>query len=223
MPLALGITAFGVAAKKIVGVEAFTDPFKDSYAWLLTVALVTTLVAVAVLDLVTVSPHFAIDAPQRFGPRLVAAALLVPVGALIASGTLDAITGVGLVTMIIVGQIAVEVVSAHRSEYRLGRDVRAQVAELAGACDHLDSAVAPASAPATVCQACVDRGIDWVQLRWCLTCGHVGCCDDSPGQHATAHQRATGHPVIASLEPDATWAYCYPDDVTAPTWRTPTQ
>ncbi|MFE2628221.1 UBP-type zinc finger domain-containing protein, partial [Streptomyces sp. NPDC059374] len=24
-----------------------------------------------------------------------------------------------------------------------------------------------------------------MQLRICLTCGHVGCCDSSPGRHAT--------------------------------------
>jgi hypothetical protein len=45
-----------------------------------------------------------------------------------------------------------------------------------------------------------------------LTCGHVGCCDDSPNRHARAHERATGHPVIASFEPRELWAYCYPDD-----------
>jgi len=222
LPLALGLTAFGVAAKKIVATEEFNEPFKDSYTWLLAAALVTTLVAVAVLDLVTVSPHFAIDAPERIGPRLVAAALLVPVAVLLASGSVDAISGIGLVTAVVVGQIMVEVVSAHRSEYRLGRDVRSQIAELAGRCSHLDDATAPAGSPATVCQPCADKGIDWVQLRWCLTCGHVGCCDDSPGQHATVHHRATGHPVIASIEANATWAYCYPDEVTDPVWRSTT-
>ncbi len=222
LPLALGLTAFGVAAKKIVSVEEFNDPFKDSYTWLLAAALITTLVAVAVLDLVTVSSHFAIDAPERVGPRLVAAALLVPASVLLVTGRLDALSGIGLVTAVVVGQIMVEVFSAHRSEYRLGRDVRSQIAELAGRCPHLDEATAPAAMPTAVCRPCADEGIDWVQLRWCLTCGHVGCCDDSPGQHATSHYRATGHPVIASIEANATWAYCYPDEVTDPVWRSTT-
>jgi low temperature requirement protein LtrA len=223
LPLALGLTAFGVAAKKIVSVEGLADPFKGSYTWLLAAALITALVAVAVLDLVTVSPHFSIDAPERLGPRLVAAVLLVPVAGLMIRGTLDAISGIGLVTAIVVGQIAVEVVSAHRSEYRLDRDVHSQIADLAGRCSHLERAAIPAGSPATVCQPCAEKGIDWVQLRWCLTCGHVGCCDDSPGQHATNHHQATGHPVIASIEAGATWAYCYPDEVTDPLWRSTTQ
>ena len=44
-------------------------------------------------------------------------------------------------------------------------------------------------------------------------CGHVGCCDDSPNRHATAHHRATGHPVIRSLEPGERWSWCYVDEV----------
>jgi hypothetical protein len=51
-----------------------------------------------------------------------------------------------------------------------------------------------------------------VHLRLCLACGHVGCCDESPNRHATAHFQADGHPVIRSFEPDEDWAYCYPDD-----------
>lgn len=220
LPLALGITAFGVAAKKIVGVEAFADPFKGSYTWLLAAALITTLVAVAVLDLVTVSSHFAIGAPERIGPRLVAAALLVPAAALLINGTVSAITGIGLVTAIVVGQIAVEVVMAQKSEYRLGRDVRNQIADLAGSCEHLMAATAASSPPDPICQPCAEEGHDWVQLRWCLTCGHTGCCDDSAGQHGTGHYRDTGHPVMASVEPGATWAYCFVHEVTDPDWRT---
>ncbi|MGI9598335.1 MAG: low temperature requirement protein A [Acidimicrobiales bacterium] len=219
LPLALGLTAYGVAAKKIVSIEEFNEPFDDGYTVLLAAALIATLAAVAVLDLLTVSPHFAIDAPERIGPRLVAAVLLVPVAGLLVTGTLDAISGIAMVTAIVVGQIMVEVVSAHRSEYRLGRDVHSQIAELAGRCSDLNDATAPTGRPARVCQPCAEKGIDWVQLRWCLSCGHVGCCDDSPGQHATAHHRATAHPVIASIEADATWAYCYRHEVTDPGWR----
>jgi hypothetical protein len=45
-----------------------------------------------------------------------------------------------------------------------------------------------------------------------MTCGHVGCCDASPGHHATAHFEACGHPVIKSYEPGEDWAWCYPDE-----------
>ena len=49
----------------------------------------------------------------------------------------------------------------------------------------------------------------WLHLRRCATCGHVGCCDNSPSQHATAHYRETGHPVVQSFEPGEDWFYDY--------------
>ena len=51
------------------------------------------------------------------------------------------------------------------------------------------------------CAECEADGGWWVHLRRCATCGHVGCCDSSPSKHATAHYRATGHPVIQSVRP----------------------
>jgi hypothetical protein len=68
-------------------------------------------------------------------------------------------------------------------------------------------------ASATECEDCVREGTRWVHLRRCLGCGHVGCCDNSPQRHATAHWRTTEHPVIASAEPDERWAWCYPDQL----------
>ncbi len=65
----------------------------------------------------------------------------------------------------------------------------------------------------TGCEECLAAGTSWVHLRLCLTCGHVGCCDDSPGRHATRHAQATSHPVIASYEPGERWAWCYSDQV----------
>ena len=66
--------------------------------------------------------------------------------------------------------------------------------------------------PAPGCKECLAMGSGWVHLRICLSCAHVGCCDDSPNRHATAHFHATLHPVITSGEADETWAYCYLDD-----------
>jgi uncharacterized UBP type Zn finger protein len=65
------------------------------------------------------------------------------------------------------------------------------------------------------CQECLAAGGRWVHLRLCTTCGHVGCCDSSPGHHATAHFEVTGHPVIRSYEPGEDWAWCYPDEEAA--------
>src|SRR5258706_8924048 len=66
------------------------------------------------------------------------------------------------------------------------------------------------------CEECLRTGDDWVHLRLCLTCGHVGCCDDSKNKHATAHFHSTGHPVIESLEAGEGWRWCYVDEVLIP-------
>lgn len=63
-----------------------------------------------------------------------------------------------------------------------------------------------------VCPECVARGDTWVQLRICMICGHVGCCDSSTNRHARAHYQATGHPIIKTIEAEPDWAWCYPDD-----------
>lgn len=66
--------------------------------------------------------------------------------------------------------------------------------------------------PTAGCEDCLAIGARWLHLRICLSCGHVGCCDDSPNKHATKHYHSTHHPVITSGEPGETWAYCYSDD-----------
>jgi hypothetical protein len=59
------------------------------------------------------------------------------------------------------------------------------------------------------CVECLKEGQWWLHLRRCAQCGHIGCCDTSPNQHATKHFHATHHPVITSFEPDETWFYDY--------------
>jgi hypothetical protein len=59
------------------------------------------------------------------------------------------------------------------------------------------------------CSECDEVGGWWVHLRRCAQCGHVGCCDTSPAQHATAHFVATGHPFIRSFEPGESWYWDY--------------
>jgi len=59
------------------------------------------------------------------------------------------------------------------------------------------------------CVECDAEGGWWLHLRRCARCGHVGCCDNSPSQHATEHAGVTGHPVIASFEPGEDWFYDY--------------
>jgi tellurite resistance protein TerC len=77
-------------------------------------------------------------------------------------------------------------------------------------CTHLDR-VADAAPRTDGCEECLRDGERWVHLRLCMSCGHVGCCDSSPNKHASAHFRATGHPVMRSLEPGERWKWCYVD------------
>ena len=58
------------------------------------------------------------------------------------------------------------------------------------------------------CDECEKEGTDWVALRMCLTCGHVGCCDSSAGLHATKHFEQSGHPVMIAV-PNKQWKWCY--------------
>jgi uncharacterized UBP type Zn finger protein len=80
-------------------------------------------------------------------------------------------------------------------------------------CSHLDQVDSSAQPSSNGCEDCLRIGSSWVHLRMCRTCGHVGCCDDSPNKHATAHYHAGGHPLIQSYEPGEDWMWCYVDEV----------
>jgi uncharacterized UBP type Zn finger protein len=84
-----------------------------------------------------------------------------------------------------------------------------------GTCSHIGAITTVKHAKQRRCDECVKIGGRWVHLRVCQECGAVGCCDDSPNRHATAHAQASKHPVIASAEPGESWLYCYPDDAFA--------
>jgi uncharacterized UBP type Zn finger protein len=81
-------------------------------------------------------------------------------------------------------------------------------------CTHLDQ-ITVTELPESVegCADCLAAGGVWLHLRICLACGHVGCCDDSPNRHATAHSRSSGHALIRSLEPGEDWCWCYEDEL----------
>jgi uncharacterized UBP type Zn finger protein len=81
-------------------------------------------------------------------------------------------------------------------------------------CTHLDQ-VQVTRLPESVegCEDCLAMGGEWLHLRICLECGKVGCCDDSPNRHASAHAHSSGHPLIRSIEPGENWSWCFADDV----------
>jgi len=81
-------------------------------------------------------------------------------------------------------------------------------------CTHLDQ-IAVLQLPESVagCEDCLPIDGVWLHLRICLACGHVGCCDNSPNRHATAHYHDSDHALIRSLEPEEEWSWCYVDEV----------
>jgi uncharacterized UBP type Zn finger protein len=83
---------------------------------------------------------------------------------------------------------------------------------MSNTCTHLDTVedVTPSSPG---CADCLRTGDRWVHLRLCMRCGNVGCCDDSPNRHATAHYRTHDHPLIRSYEPGEDWWWCYADEL----------
>ena len=59
------------------------------------------------------------------------------------------------------------------------------------------------------CVECLDAGGWWFHLRRCAHCGHVGCCDSSPSQHASRHAAEAGHRIVQSYEPGEDWFWDY--------------
>jgi hypothetical protein len=79
-------------------------------------------------------------------------------------------------------------------------------------CTHLGG-IRDVTPSALGCEECLKIGSTWVLLRLCRTCGHVGCCDDSPNRHAHKHFRTTHHPIIEGYDPPEHWGWCYVDEV----------
>ena len=79
-------------------------------------------------------------------------------------------------------------------------------------CSHL-SMVDPELEPQSeVCEACVALGDSWPELRMCLVCGYVGCCEEAKNQHALKHYEETGHPLVKPYkEWGMNWIWCYED------------
>lgn len=80
-------------------------------------------------------------------------------------------------------------------------------------CEHVTKIQAVTPRTPNGCEECLAAGKSWVHLRLCLTCGHVGCCDNSQGKHATKHYHRSQHPIIRSFEPGEDWAWCYVDEL----------
>lgn len=82
---------------------------------------------------------------------------------------------------------------------------------MAMTCSHVNE-VRDVTPQSEGCAECLASGDTWVQLRMCLTCGHVGCCDSSRNKHARQHFHWTKHPLIRSHQSGQDWAWCYLDE-----------
>jgi uncharacterized UBP type Zn finger protein len=80
-------------------------------------------------------------------------------------------------------------------------------------CVHEEQFLDAAPTTPAGCEECLKADFrEWFHLRLCLSCGHVGCCDSSPGKHASKHFESTGHPVVRSFQPGESWKWCFADD-----------
>lgn len=75
-------------------------------------------------------------------------------------------------------------------------------------CEHVARANPNVAPSGEGCQECIAAGQRWVELRMCMTCGNVGCCDSSPGQHANKHFKDTAHAVMRPYQ-GGSWKWCY--------------
>ena len=142
----------------------------------------------------------------RFLRTALGTMLLFVAAKMLLTGVFEIPAGISLA--FIVGVFTVAVVA---SRIFPGRPYRHKDKEISS-CTHRDQIkdVQPGSQG---CEECMKSGDRWVQLRMCLSCGHVGCCDSSRNKHATKHFHATGHPIIRSSEPGETWKWCCVDRV----------
>jgi Zn-finger in ubiquitin-hydrolases and other protein len=77
--------------------------------------------------------------------------------------------------------------------------------------DGIDSDVPPSGEGCADCLSGDGPGW-WFHLRRCTECGHIGCCDSSPSQHARRHAQSSGHPYVQSFEPGEDWFWSFPDE-----------
>lgn len=213
LPLTMSLTAVGVGVEKLATTH-LDEPVGRAELTLLTGALIGALLSVAALDAVTRNRHFGVDERSRLIPRFVAAGALAVVA--LVGGAWTALTAGAIIAVVVVAQIATEIIVARRADHAMRARVAGQVhpGRVDDACDHLrDLGDAP---PRTAgCAECLAEHMVWVHLRLCTECGHVGCCSDSDGDHADAHHVDSGHPTIRSAEPNEHWAWCYVHDVAA--------
>jgi monovalent cation/hydrogen antiporter len=129
------------------------------------------------------------------------------------SGTVSSDVVADVLARLDVEESMLEVSSAEREEIAEVNRQRRPGGETCADLAHYPASPTPDGDLA--CEDCLVEGTRWVALRRCLECGHVGCCDSSPRQHATRHFHESSHPVMQSAEPAEDWRWCYRHHQTA--------
>jgi EmrB/QacA subfamily drug resistance transporter len=153
-------------------------------------------------------------AGRTLGPAFTAALSPAYTASFTTALTTVFLTGIAIIALGVVVAVALirPAPPEPRRATRFAVDADADGRPTQACCAHLDQ-VTDQVPPGTPdgCEECLRDGTTWVHLRKCLHCGHVGCCDDSPGRHASRHWDTSSHPLVQSFQPGEDWAWCYAD------------
>jgi low temperature requirement protein LtrA len=195
--IAVGVAAIGVATQHAIQ-EARRPALSAGAGWLLCGSVALFLWATVAIRLSAGHKHFVLS-------RLLVSAFVLSLAALgqyFAPLLLTALLFVALIAEVWFESVKTpEVIAVCEVES----------VEPTNRCAHTD--LLKDVTPNTVgCEECIAGRYQWVHLRMCRICGHIGCCDSSQYKHATGHFEATGHPIIKSIEPGENWSWCYVDE-----------
>jgi low temperature requirement protein LtrA len=196
-PIAVGVAAIGVATQHAIK-EATHPALSTGSRWLL-------CGGVALFLLTTVAIRLSARHTHLLWSRLTVSAIAIALAAF--GHHLAPIVLVGFLLAALVTEVWLESVKKEQ----VAQSCALEEAPQTGKCTHLDQ-IAEVSPKTTGCEECLAGRYQWVHLRLCQICGHVGCCDSSKFKHATKHFEETGHPIIKSIEPGENWAWCYLDE-----------
>lgn len=194
LPIALAIVTAGIGAKQAI-TEAGSGSLSAGARWTLCGGIALYLISILGIRLVVRRPDVV---PLR------AATIAVVILLAIIGAYLPPVALLAMLFAALAAEVAVEV-WRDKAQAACEEDVTPTTR-----CAHLDT-IHEVTPRAEGCEECLETGDKWNHLRLCRSCGHVGCCDNSKGKHATKHFHATSHPIIASFEPDENWSWCYVD------------
>ena len=197
-PISFSIAGIGAVTQHAVK-EADDMAFSNGVRWTLCGSVALFLLSITAIRLSVGRRHLVWARVSAVGVILLLAFF---------GSSIEPFVLIGLMITVLIAEVWLE----SRREQEV-RQVEAQSAETSQApvCTHLQQ-IRDVSPNTEGCEECVKGHYQWVHLRMCQVCGHVGCCDSSKYKHATGHFHETGHPIIKSIEPGESWSWCYVDE-----------